>query len=250
MARLLLRDDQWRRIEPLLHGKASDRGVTAKDNRLFVEAILWIARTGAPWRDLPDAFGRWHTAYMRYNRWCKKGVWQQIFDTLADDPDLEQLMIDGSIVRVHQPGSGKKTAQNTEAMGKSRGGLSTKIHAAVDALGNPVRLVLTPGQASEYGAAPALLDGFSPQAVLGDKGYDSTALRDIIQAVGAEPVIPPKKNRLAHIEVDWHCYKDRNLVERFFQKIKQFRRLSTRYERLARNYQSLLCLVSAVIWLA
>jgi transposase len=108
MARLLLRDDQWRRIEPLLHGKASDRGVTAKDNRLFVEAILWIARTGAPWRDLPDAFGRWHTAYMRYNRWCKKGVWQQIFDTLADDPDLEQLMIDGSIVRVHQQGAAKK----------------------------------------------------------------------------------------------------------------------------------------------
>ncbi|WP_422821999.1 IS5 family transposase [Vreelandella subglaciescola] len=249
MARLLLRDDQWRRIEPLLHGKASDRGVTAKDNRLFVEAILWIARTGAPWRDLPDAFGRWHTAYMRYNRWCKKGVWQQIFDTLADDPDLEQLMIDGSIVRVHQQGAAKK-AQNAEAMGTSRGGLSTKIHAAVDALGNPVRLVLTPGQASEYGAAPALLDGFSPQAVLGDKGYDSTALRDLIQAVGAEPVIPPKKNRLAHIEVDWHCYKDRNLVERFFQKIKQFRRLATRYERLARNYQSLLCLVSAVIWLA
>lgn len=134
-------------------------------------------------------------------------------------------------------------------MGKSRGGLSTKIHAAVDALGNPVRLLLTPGQASEYRAAPALLEGFSPQAVLGDKGYDSTALRDIIQAVGAEPVIPPKRNRRARIEVDWHCYQDRNLVERFFQKIKKFRRLSTRYERLARNYQSLLCLVSAIIWL-
>ncbi|WP_083871919.1 transposase [Vreelandella jeotgali] len=68
MVRLLPRDDQWRRIEPLLHGKASDRGVTAKDNRLFVEAFLWIARTGAPWRDLPDAFGRWQTAYMHYNR--------------------------------------------------------------------------------------------------------------------------------------------------------------------------------------
>lgn len=134
-------------------------------------------------------------------------------------------------------------------MGKSRGGLSTKIHAAVDALGNPVRLVLTPGQASEYGAAPALLGGFSPTAVLGDKGYDSTALRDIIRAVGAEPVIPPKKNRLERLEIDWHCYKDRNLVERFFQKIKQFRRVATRYERLARNYQSLLCLVSAIIWL-
>lgn len=108
MTRLMLRDDQWERIAPLLPGKATDRGVTAKDNRLFIEAVLWIARTGAPWRDLPDTFGRWHTAYMRYNRWSRKGVWQQIIDTLADDPDLEQLMIDGSIVRVHQHGAAKK----------------------------------------------------------------------------------------------------------------------------------------------
>lgn len=135
-------------------------------------------------------------------------------------------------------------------MGKSRGGLSTKIQAAVDALGNPVRFILAPGQASEYGVAPALLEGFSPTAVLGDKGYDSTALRDMIRAMGAEPVIPPRKNRLERPEIDWHCDKDRNLVEIFFQKIKQFRRVATRYERLARNYQSLLCLVSAVIWLA
>ncbi len=75
------------------------------------------------------------------------------------------------------------------------------------------------------------------------------ALRATIQAVGAESVIPPKRNRRARIEVDWHCYQDRNLVEKFFQKIKKFRRFSTRYERLARNYQSILCLVSAIIWL-
>lgn len=109
MARMMLRDDQWERIEHLLPGKASDRGVTAKDNRLFVEAVLWIARTGAPWRDLPDTFGRWHSVYMRYNRWSRKRVWQHIIDTLADDPDLEELMIDGSIVRVHQHGASKKT---------------------------------------------------------------------------------------------------------------------------------------------
>lgn len=135
-------------------------------------------------------------------------------------------------------------------MGKSRGGLSTKIHVAVDALGNPVRFLLTPGQASEYGPAPALLEGLSPQAVLGDKGYDSDALIEVIAAIGATPVIPARKNRRAPRDVDWHLYKDRNLVERFFQKIKQFRRIATRYERLARNYQSLLCLVSAIIWLA
>lgn len=127
--------------------------------------------------------------------------------------------------------------------------MSTKIHVAVDALGNPVRFLLTPGQASEYGSAPGLLEDFSPQAVLGDKGYDSDALVKLIEEAGATAVIPPKKNRRKPREIDWHLYKDRNLVERFFQKIKQFRRIATRYERRARNYQSLLCLVSAIIWL-
>jgi transposase len=134
-------------------------------------------------------------------------------------------------------------------MGKSRGGLSTKIHAAVDALGNPVRLLLTPGQASEYGQAEALLDGFTPDQVLADKGYDSDAFVEAIKRIGAEVVIPSKKNRRQPRPLDRHLYKDRNLVERFFQKLKQFRRIATRYERLARNYQSMLSLVSAVIWL-
>lgn len=135
-------------------------------------------------------------------------------------------------------------------MGKSRGGLSTKIHAAVDALGNPVRLLLTPGQASEYGQAEALIEGFTFEAVLADKGYDSDAFVEVIQCRGAEAIIPSKKNRLNPRGLDRHLYKARNLVERFFQKLKQFRRIATRYERLARNYQSLLSLVSAVIWLA
>lgn len=110
MSRYILRDDQWERICDLLPGKAGDRGVTAKDNRLFVEAVLWIARTGAPWRDLPETFGYWHRVYVRYNRWSQKGVWGRVFERLAGDPDLEYLMIDGSIVRVHQHGAAKKSA--------------------------------------------------------------------------------------------------------------------------------------------
>ena len=104
----MLRDDQWARIEPLLSGKASDCGVTGRDNRLFIEAVLWICRTGAPWRDLPGDFGPWHTVYTRYNRWSKKGRWQAIFEVLSDEPDLEYLMVDGSIIRVHQQGAPKK----------------------------------------------------------------------------------------------------------------------------------------------
>ncbi|CAE6923943.1 transposase [Pseudomonas extremaustralis] len=130
-------------------------------------------------------------------------------------------------------------------MGKSRGGLSTKIHAAVDALGNPIRLLLTPGQASEYGQAEALIEGFAFEAVLADKGYDSDAFVEVIQRRGAEAIIPSKKNRLNPRSLDRHLYKARNLVERFFQKLKQFRRIATRYERLARNYQSMLSLLNS-----
>ena len=108
MERMILRDDQWHRISPLLPGKSSDCGVTAKDNRLFFEAVLWIARTGSPWRDLPSGFGYWHRVYVRYNRWSRKGVWERIFKAIADDPDFEYLMVDGSIVRVHQHGAAQK----------------------------------------------------------------------------------------------------------------------------------------------
>ena len=108
MRRFWLRDDQWERIKELLPGKASDRGVTARDNRRFVEAVLWVARTGAPWRDLPESYGHWHRVYVRYSRWSRKGVWVQIMASLASDADLEHVMVDGSIVRVHQHGAAKK----------------------------------------------------------------------------------------------------------------------------------------------
>lgn len=109
MRRTVLRDDQWNRIKDFLPGKPTDCGVTAGDNRLFVEAVLWIARTGSPWRDLPDGFGHWHRVYVRYSRWSEKGIWAKIMEMVSDDPDLEYLMVDGSIVRVHQHGAAKKT---------------------------------------------------------------------------------------------------------------------------------------------
>ena len=100
----------------------------------------------------------------------KKGVWKGVFKRMADAQNLEYLMVDGSIVRVHQHGAAKKNEQANEAEGQSRSGLSTKIHAAVDALGNPVRFILTQGQSSEYGQAESLIEGFEADFILGDKG--------------------------------------------------------------------------------
>ena len=121
MDRLILRDDQWDRIKELLPGKSSDCGVTASDNRLFLEAVLWIARTGSPWRDLPEIFGAWHRVYVRDHRWCHQGHWVGIFEAIAVDPDVEYLLIDGSIVRVHQHGAAKNTRTNRQWVNREGG---------------------------------------------------------------------------------------------------------------------------------
>ena len=119
----------------------------------------------------------------------------------------------------------------------------------MDALGNPVRLLLTTGQASEYGQANALIEGFKVDHVVADKGYDSDDFVETIENSGATAVIPPRTNRTHMRPYDKHIYKERNLVERFFQKIKNFRRIATRYERLARNYLAMLHLTATIIWL-
>ena len=108
MDRSVLSDGQWERVAPVLPGKPGDPGRSGADNRLFLEAVLWVARTGVPWRDLPPAFGNWNSVFQRFRRWAKKGVFERIFQALSGDPDFEYVMIDGTIVRVHQHGTGAK----------------------------------------------------------------------------------------------------------------------------------------------
>ena len=106
--RFVLTDRIWLIIAPLLPGKASDRGVTAKDNRLFLEAVLWRVRVGGPWRDLPAGFGNWNSVFRRFRRWAKDGVFDRIFEAASGDRDFEYALIDGTIVSVHQKASGAK----------------------------------------------------------------------------------------------------------------------------------------------
>ena len=144
MNRYALRNDQWERIKDLLPGKPGDVGVTARDNRRFVEAVLYRDRAGIPWRDLPERFGDWKNTHKRFSRWAKKGAWQRLFEHLAAEADNEYAMIDSTIVRAHQHRAGAPKKDDDQAIGRSKGGLSPKIHALVDALGNPLRFLLTP----------------------------------------------------------------------------------------------------------
>ena len=117
MIRRGLSDAQWLRIERRIPGKKGDKGRTGQDNRLFVDAVLWMLRTGAPWRDLPEEFGNWNSVFQRFRRWAKKGVWENLFNALVEDPDFEHLMIDATIIRAHQHAAGAKGAAKMRPSG-------------------------------------------------------------------------------------------------------------------------------------
>ena len=106
--RLIMSDEHWERMSRHIIGDARTRGSTGRDNRMFMEGVLWIVRTAAPWRDLPEVFGNWNSAFRRFSRWSAKGVWHRIFAAMADDPDFEYLILDSTIVRAHQHAAGAK----------------------------------------------------------------------------------------------------------------------------------------------
>jgi transposase len=112
-------DEHWNRIKDLLPGQPGQPGVHAKDNRLFVDAVLWIAKTGAPWRDLPERFGNWNNVWRRFDRWAKKGVWQRIYQELQD-PDLEWLILDSTVIRAHPHAAGAKKKPMAAGAKRSR----------------------------------------------------------------------------------------------------------------------------------
>ncbi|MBY5699739.1 IS5 family transposase [Rhizobium leguminosarum] len=231
MKRYELNDAQWSRIAALLPGKANDPGVTALDNRLFVNGCLWVLRSGAHWRDLPERYGKWKTVHRRFSRWCHAGVWERVFAALTTDRDNQYLMIDSIIVRAHQQAATGKGGPKIKALGRSRGGLTTKIHLLVDTLGRPLRIIVTAGQVGDITQAPALLEGQSGDTVLADKAYDSNAFRSVIADMGAKAVIASNRSRKIIIPHDALVYKHGNRVERCFNRMKHFRRFATRYDR-------------------
>jgi len=182
-------------------------------------------------------------------RWRRAGVWDKILDALAAAHDAGVQIIDTSIVRVHQHAA--CVARNREqSMGRSRGGLTSKIRAVVDTNGLPVRLSLTAGEAHDNRLVLTLLSGLKSGAMLlADRGYDADWIRATASQKGAWANIPPRSNRKEPICFSPYLYRARNLVERFFNKIKQCRRVATRYDKLAANYLAFIQLASIRLWL-
>jgi transposase len=249
MNRAALTDEQWGKILHFLTGHRKVYVGRPEMCRRFMDAVLWILRSGAQWRFLPRTFGYWNTVFKRFARWCERGVWADLCHAVADDPDLQHILIDSTIVRAHACAAGARDSDaNGEALGRSRGGFTTKIHVITDALGNPLKFILTGGQAADIDQADALLADVATEAVIGDKGYDADALVQTLAERGIETVIPPRSNRTTPRPCDWFLYKERHLIECFFNKLKYYRRVFSRFEKTAVNFLGFLHLAAALIW--
>lgn len=242
----VLKDSEFEAIFEILR---KIKGVHKKDKvrlRNFLEAICYMCRSACQWRLLPKEYGYWRTIHKRFKSWSRRGIWKKIFKKSQVNPDLEWVMIDSTIVRAHASAAG--LFQEREALGRSKGGFTTKIHTLTDALGNPLEFVLTPGQKNDITQAKNLVKNVSDTICLADKGYDADHFIKELGRKNCVPVIPPRSNRKQPRDYDKELYKERNLIECFFSKIKQFRRIFSRYEKLSQSYLSLLHFVGALIW--
>lgn len=246
MPRTMLTDQHWSKLETIFR---NFRIYLKQNLRNFIEAILYRIRTGCPWRDLPSAFGKPNSIFKKFSRWSKDNKLIKIFKLISSNADLEWVFIDASHVRAHQHATGIKD----QAISKSIGGNSSKIHLAVDSHGNPFQFLIEDGTTHDVRVAPRLVDSIDlkmTEVLCADKGYDAESLREQIENTRTKANIPKKSNTLSNNDhVDWYLYKIRHLVENAFARLKQFRGIATRYDKLKQSYENSVALACIFIWL-
>lgn len=215
------------------------------DVRRFLEAIAWILRSGAPWRDLAKDFGPWQRVYRRSRRWAVAGTWERLRRAICLKTTFRYLLIDSTIVNAHPHAAGASKCSGRQALGRSRGGFTTKLHAVVTERGELGRYVVTGGESADITQARGLVRHRSI-AVVADRAYDSNAFLAHVDGLGAKAVIPSRRNRQEPRELNREVYTVRNVIERWFGGLKVFRRVAIRYEKTAISY---LGVVAAAAWL-
>jgi transposase len=196
----------------------------------MVEAIFYVLRTAVAWRDLPACYGPWNSVYTRWRRWCALGLWQEILRLLSRRAEGRVRFIDGSHVKCHQFATNPAGGQNAQAIGRTKGGLNTKICALVEGRGRLMAVVIAPGQTYEVEASAPLLETLRRVLLVGDKGFDSDALRRQMLDQGCLASVPPRSGRRSPAWFHRGLYRQRHKIENFFQRIKIYKRVSTRYD--------------------
>ncbi|MGH3925972.1 MAG: IS5 family transposase [Pseudonocardiaceae bacterium] len=225
------------------------RGAHRVDDRRVISGIMHMLRSGARWRDCPAEYGPYTTIYNRFNRWSRQGIWLAMFEALTGNTGvIGTAAIDSSHVKAHRSAAGGKGGPS-EAIGRSRGGRTTKLHALTDAAGRPRVLLITPGNLHDVVMAPELLRAAGPiERLIADKAYDTNKLRRLLLERRTEAVIPSIARRKPLIPYDPEAYRQRNLIERMFGRLKDFRRIATRYDKLARNFLASIVLAATITW--
>ncbi|WP_395666308.1 IS5 family transposase [Methylocella sp.] len=245
-----LTDEQFSKIEP--HLPTNTRGKRRVDDRRVISGIVQVLKSGGRWIDAPQEYGPRKTLYNRFVRWAEKGVWTALFQALAQagGPPAE-VLIDSSAVKAHRSAAGGKGGRKNQAVGRSRGGRTTKIHALTDALCRPLAFILSGGHVADCTAGAALLTQLPVCDILhADKGYDANAIRRQVEDRGAMPNIPPKASRKWKNCFSPVLYRNRNAIERMFCRLKDFRRVATRYDRSAANFLAAVHIAATVsYWL-
>lgn len=254
-----LSDEQWDRFGPAFLAACGPMGRKPADNRAFVDALFWMGSTGSPWRDMPVFLGSWQSVYKRFARLCLRGVFERLFEILRGKETCQIAFADSTSCKAAPWAAGARRAKQSMAgarerqkLGKSRGGMTTKVHAFCDEAGRLFHCFLSKGEQSDFAAGPrlfaaALAGGASK--VVGDKGYDSNALIAQVEAAGAEAVIPSKSNRKTKRPHDAEVYKQRNLIERCFRRLKQARAICLRSAKRGRIFLAWVLLFGAKQWL-
>ena len=228
---------QYQRIAPIL---PVQRGNVSLSNLQVLNAILYVAEQGGKWRGLPPRFGNWHTVYTRMNRWSKNGVLDRVFEFLQRERivriKLEAVSMDSTIVKVHPDGTGALKKNGPQSIGKSRGGWTTKIHMVAADARTAITFSRSPGQAHDAPEGRKLRGRLGLQDqnrfLLMDRAYEGNATRQLALALGFTPVVPPLSTRVDPWEYDREMYQRRNEIERLFRRLKGFRRIFSRFEKL------------------
>ena len=272
-------DAQWRSLGPHLPPGKPWTGRPNGDHRHILNSMLWIHRTGAPWRDLPERYGPVGTVPSRFYRWRAAGIWDQVLSVLQAEADArgevdwDLHFVDATVIRAHQHAAGARrdgVVETVEALGRSQGGFSTKLHLRAEGGGRPAKsqsdlrgitAVLTEGERNEQVALEALLDHgairrpsrgrprLRPRRLAGGKGYSSPTARGRLRRRHIRPMIPSKSNQRRQPRFNREAYRQRNRIERLINRLKQFRRIATRYEKRGANYLAMVTLGMILLWL-